>query len=102
MSPRAVLATSLGLVLGFALGCDPEEEISNEEACENIMSACHLKDDGSDPMINGCHETAHNEGDCLKDYDACLEACNAAPELTGGHETDHHGSTGHDHGSTGG
>lgn len=81
-------------------------------ACDQIIDACHTKDDGSDDFINGCHSTAH-EGDdaaCSSNLQACLDACNAAPPVgTGGHESGETGhdhetgaATSHDHGSSGG
>ncbi len=95
-------------ILSWPLACKSDDGgdtngLSNEEACQNIIEACHTKDDGSDPVINGCHENAHDGGDCLKDYDMCLKACNDAPAISGGHESHGtHGSGTHGSGTHGG
>jgi hypothetical protein len=73
----------IGFLCGLVLGCSEDDDgPTNDEACKQVIEACHPKDDGSDPIINGCHETAHLEGDCLTDLQMCLEACEAAPDLT--------------------
>ncbi|RMG96790.1 MAG: hypothetical protein D6705_10320 [Deltaproteobacteria bacterium] len=87
---------ALGLVLVGCKSDDDGNDLTNAQACANIIEACHPKDDGSDPVINGCHEKAHDGGDCLSDYDMCIMACNEAPAITDshGHETDGHGTHG--------
>lgn len=114
-----------GLVSGLLAGACSNDDGSavTPGACDQIIDACHPKDDGSDEFINGCHSTAHEgtDADCSPNLQACLDACNAAPDVgTGGHEsgteesghvhessgaTGHDssgGSSGHDHGTTAG
>lgn len=117
-----LLGTSVGLLLGLLANACSDDDGGGVTpgACDSIMDACHSKDDGSDEFINGCHTHAHDGDDavCSSELQACLDACNAAPDVgTGGHTEDtghddhdhtgttgHHESTGHDstgHDSTG-
>lgn len=94
------LTVGSGLLLGVVLNaCTTEDPAVTEGACEMIVDACHEKDDGSDDVINGCHSQAHDGTDaqCSTDLQACLDACNAAPAITGGHDSDHDHDTDHDH-----
>jgi hypothetical protein len=78
--PVFVFALGVGVACGGG-AADDGPALSNAEACEMIIEACHPKDDGRDPMINGCHTTAHDGGDCTADFDACVAACNDAPSV---------------------
>jgi hypothetical protein len=96
--PMRLLLVPVGFVLGLAGGC--EDPKTNAEACFEIIEACHVKDDASDPFINGCHENAHYDGDCLTGLQECVDACNAAPELEGGNVWGTGSSGGSDTGTT--
>lgn len=53
-------------------------------ACQAIVRACHVKDDGSNAEIHTCHETAHGEGTdsaCAAVQADCVAKCDAAPAL---------------------
>ena len=104
------------LALGFCFGvaCDDSDDdgpnISREQACMNVIDACHTKDDGTDDQINACHQRAHDDGDCLQDYQDCIDVCNAADPVESagsmdhgdrGDHGDHGGSSGGDHGDHG-
>ena len=76
----------LGAVLGLYLGCGgggDEDELGPEDSCSLIVGACHTKDDGSDPAINGCHTVGHDNvmSACQEQYSMCVELCDAAPNL---------------------
>ena len=88
------LVTAVGFVAGMVAACE-KKELTIEEACWDIVQACHTKDDGTDPEINGCHEAAHAETqECVDRHDACIELCNAAPEISGtGYESSGTGSS---------
>ncbi|MCX4240679.1 hypothetical protein [Paraliomyxa miuraensis] len=103
--PSLLFSLGLGLLLGMAgNACTNDPEV-NPDACGMITDACHAKDDGSDPVINGCHSSAHDGNDeaCTNDLQMCLDVCNAAPDVgTGDHDSGDHDSGDHgtgDHGS---
>lgn len=55
--------------------------------CQDIVLACHPKDDGTNKEINDCHETAHDKGTesaCQAVRADCVAKCTAAPALEGG------------------
>jgi len=57
------------------------------KSCQEIVDACHDKDDVSNAEVHECHETAHGQGTdsaCKAVHDDCIDKCNAAPELDGG------------------
>jgi hypothetical protein len=60
--------------------------------CQNIVAACHSKDDGvSDAEIHECHETGHDVGTeaaCSKVEADCVQRCNDAPSLGGAGESE--------------
>jgi hypothetical protein len=78
------------------------------KSCQDIVQACHIKDDGTVQAISDCHETAHDVGTdsaCQKVRSDCVAKCNAAPALPnshpetfgpcgdGGADAGHHGHT---------
>lgn len=85
------LLSVLGLALGLALACSTDEggPAANPEACQAIIDACHPKDDGSDPEINGCHAAAHDDETetCNARLEECVALCDAAPPVGGGYDT---------------
>jgi hypothetical protein len=66
---------------GGTSGGSGSTTLSNDDACREIIEACHYKDDGTDPTISGCHGVAHEGGECLAQLDACVAYCEAAPPL---------------------
>ncbi len=94
---RHFVLLSLGFSFGLVAACSSSGDTkTNQEACQEVISACHAKDDGSGMgTIPECHEKAHLGGDCLVDLQMCLDACNGAPDATDGHGTDGHGTDGH-------
>lgn len=52
--------------------------------CQDIVRACHPKDDTTNEQIHNCHETGHDIGTvaaCAPIHDSCVQVCNAAPSL---------------------
>lgn len=52
--------------------------------CQDIVRACHAKDDTTNAEIHNCHETGHDVGTeaaCAPIHDHCVEICNAAPDI---------------------
>lgn len=52
--------------------------------CQDIVRACHAKDDTTNADIHNCHETGHDVGTeaaCAPIHDHCIEICDAAPDL---------------------
>ncbi len=94
--------------------CDDEDDKTNgstatsddatsgdtgDDDCDLITEACHPKDDGSNAAITSCHDVAHG-GDvamCTAQKAACIELCDAAPEMENAGDDD-----GHDKGSESG
>jgi hypothetical protein len=95
------LALAVPLLLAAPLGCpaDPEDPMTIEGACGEIVEACHTKDDGTPGEINDCHGIAHDEDDaaCTNVRAMCIEICNAAPDVaTGGYSDTEHAETEHE------
>ena len=70
------LVASLILAAALALGgCSDDEN-----ACEQILNACHDVDPGEGP-IHDCHENSEeewSESECGDNLDSCLSLCEAA------------------------
>lgn len=92
---RLISALTLGLCAcpGFA-GCSEHDDThTNGEhlefcdlpvSCQDIVRACHSKDDTTNAEIHECHETGHDVGTeaaCGPVHDDCVTLCNAAPAI---------------------
>ncbi len=82
MSSRRV---TVAVLLGLYLGCEsePEAEPPPDDACEQIIAACHPKDDATPGELNDCHNTGHLAvaADCQAVYTECIAICDAAPTV---------------------
>jgi hypothetical protein len=115
---RTVLGASLVLAM-TALGiaaCSSDETKPPAETgdhldycdlptvCQEIVAACHQKDDGEDEesQIHKCHETGHDVGTeeaCAPIHDDCIAVCDDAPLPPGAtaEPPEECGDGGHDH-----
>lgn len=105
MQRFASLGLTLVAAVALSVSCDDgdgEPKIV-DGACEQVIEACHPKDDGSDETINGCHSRAHELDDavCSMDLEECLATCEAA-EPVGDDGHDDHGEDDHGHDDHGG
>ena len=95
---RHLLVTSATLLVAVALtACEEAEPATGAQSCADIIDACHDVDDGTDPEIVECHETAHDVGTadaCDPIRVRCVAACEAAEPVDGGHA---HDAAAHDH-----
>jgi len=77
---------ALGALLGLYLGCGnsgDQNELGPETSCNEIIAACHPKDDASPGMISDCHTIGHDDvmSVCQENYFSCVEVCDAAPSV---------------------
>jgi hypothetical protein len=82
----------LGAIAVAAPSCDDDDDGHSHDhdadlgpMCRDIVNACHYKDDGSPGEVSTCHIVGHDgdEDECEEVRDACVAACEAAPELGG-------------------